>query len=319
MVGEALPMKALVKEGAQVSVRRWPQPPAPLPHQVSLRVVLAGFCRTDLYAAQGLIETADPLVLGHEFSGVITAIGEQIHDLRVDQKVGVFPWRSCGECDPCRQSRPHHCLRRLMLGIHLPGAFAEETVVDRAMVYPLPDGVSLAAAAYLEPLAAALAVTRAGLDPSHHGLVWGTHRIGLLIHRVLISKGFRQLELRSLREPLPDSTYDFIIENFASGTSLQKCLRSLKPGGKLILKSRQPGLVSFEPLLAVSKEICIQAVHYGSVTEALEILRQETISLDDLIGPFHPLEDWRQLFEESLEEESTKRFFLLSEDDVRTA
>ena len=310
-------MKALVKEGAEVAVRHWSAPARPGPDQVRLRVALAGFCRTDLYAAQGLIATADPLVLGHEFTGVVTDVGAQVRDLREGQRVGVFPWRNCGECLWCSQARPEHCQRRLMLGVHLAGAFAEEVLVDQAMVYPLPSHVSLAAGAYLEPLAAALAVTKAGLQPDQLGLVWGTHRIGLLIYRLLEMKGFKNLELRSMREPLPENTYDFIIENFATSQTLQQCLKALKPGGKLVLKSRQPGSMSFEPLLAVTKEICIQAVHYGSVSEALEILGAESLSLDQLIGPFVPLEDWRQIFEESQAEESTKRFFLLSDDDVR--
>jgi L-iditol 2-dehydrogenase len=312
-------MKALVKQGAEVAVRSWPAPARLGPKQVKLRVALAGFCRTDLYAAQGLLATADPLVLGHEFSGTISQVGAEVAGLAEGRKVAIFPWRSCGECLFCRQDQENYCLARRMLGVDLAGAFAEETVVDESMVHPLPPGVSLAAGAYLEPLAAALAVTRAGLLPQQHGLIWGTHRIGQLTYRLLRMNGFNNLELLPLQEIPPDNTYDFIVENFASTATFQRCLRSLKPGGKLVLKSRQPQPVSFQPLLAVTKEIVIQSVHYGGVEQALAILTEQKLPLDDLIGDFHPLEDWRRLFSESLEQESTKRFFLLSDEDVRAA
>src|SRR5688500_2285896 len=93
-----LRMNALVREGNQVPVQLMPRPELTDARSVAVRVSVAGLCRTDLYAADGKIKVVDPVVLGHEFSGVIDEIGSDVDNLKVGQRVTVNPNLPCLNC-----------------------------------------------------------------------------------------------------------------------------------------------------------------------------------------------------------------------------
>ncbi|GHJ20165.1 zinc-binding dehydrogenase [Streptomyces albus] len=139
--------------------------PEPGPGQVRVRLAAAGVCRSDLSLADGTLRQPVPAVLGHEGAGTVVAVGEEVGDVAPGDRV-VLNWApSCGTCHYCaRLSEPWLCTRankatttpyaRTRSGDGLyPGlsvaAFAEETVVPRRAVLPLPDGVPLADAALL--------------------------------------------------------------------------------------------------------------------------------------------------------------------------
>ncbi|MDF4249700.1 zinc-binding dehydrogenase [Streptomyces sp. WMMB303] len=139
--------------------------PDPGPGQVRVRLAAAGVCHSDLSLANGILRQPVPAVLGHEGAGTVVAVGEDVRDVAPGDRV-VLNWApSCGECHFCAQlSEPWLCVRandatttpyaRTRSGDGLyPGlsvaAFAEETVVPRRAVLPLPPGVPLEDAALL--------------------------------------------------------------------------------------------------------------------------------------------------------------------------
>src|SRR5690349_20784300 len=151
-------MRGIVRRGREVGLRTIARPD-PGPNDVVMRVAFAGVCRTDLWAADGKIATADDVVLGHEASGTIEAIGSAVTRVRIGDRVTIEPYVE----------------ERKMLGIDRDGVFADRICVPEAIVHVLPDSVSLLLGAYIEPIAASLAVTRAPLPPP------GSHPRGLVL------------------------------------------------------------------------------------------------------------------------------------------
>jgi L-idonate 5-dehydrogenase len=161
----------------------------PGPGQVQIRLAMGGICGSDLHyfnhGGFGPIRLKEPMVLGHEVSGYITALGEGVTGLSEGQLVAVSPSRPCGACSYCRQAMFNHCLNMRFYGSampfpHIQGAFREVLVADASQCAPA-DGLSAGEAAMAEPLAVCLHATkRAGPLLGKSVLVTGCGPIGIL-------------------------------------------------------------------------------------------------------------------------------------------
>jgi threonine dehydrogenase-like Zn-dependent dehydrogenase len=311
-------MKALMKDGNAVAVKVVPQPRAQTEDEVLIRVVLAGLCRTDMYVAEGRIASPDPLLLGHEFAGGVAEVGAQITDLKPGDRVAVNPALPCEKCQFCVRGATADCQHTSFLGVDRHGAFAEFVVVPARVVYRLPDTVSFLAGAYLEPVAASLAVLKADIQPEAKGLIYGDNRISRLTHKLLSAHGFHQVavyDARSHPHALEPNTYDYIIETLATTEALQHMVHALRPRGTIVLKSRQYQPVSFTLSEIMKKEPVFRVVNYGSFQESLALLATGRLTVDDLAGRLYPLEDYRAVFADAQHSEALKPFFALSEVD----
>jgi L-iditol 2-dehydrogenase len=311
-------MRALVKEGPRVAIAQVPVPRVSSADQVLIRVVAAGLCRTDVYAAAGRIPARDPVILGHEFSGIVSEAGRGVRHVSPGDRVTALPWIGCGACAECHAPRepgvPPACPRARMLGVNLDGAFAEFVVVPGAVVYPLPDSLPFRTGAYVEPVAASLAVLRAGLSAAGRGLIYGDNRIALLTAKILVAHGFADVSIgrpgKAGDEPA-DCEYDYVIETTATTDSLRDVLRALRPRGTVVLKSRPCQPAGLDVRAAVLKEVTFRAVNYGSFAAAITLLAEGRLDLGELLGPLYPLEEFENVFAQA-EEESTKSFFALA-------
>ncbi len=161
------------------------------PHQLLVKVRCGGICGSDLHYYQhggfGTVRLQEPMVLGHEVSGVIEAMGAQVTGFAVGQRVAVSPSRPCGQCRYCQQGLQNHCLDMRYYGSamrmpHVQGAFRQELVAETAQAHLLADSVSDAEGALAEPLSVALhAVRRAGPLVGKHVLITGCGPIGALL------------------------------------------------------------------------------------------------------------------------------------------
>jgi propanol-preferring alcohol dehydrogenase len=118
--------------------------PLPGPGQVQLRVRLCAICRTDLHVSEGdLPARRRPVIPGHQIVGEVAALGPDVRDLAIGDRVGVA-WlhRTCGQCGPCRAGRENLCERADFTGWTVDGGFAEKVVAPADFVYPLPAGFS---------------------------------------------------------------------------------------------------------------------------------------------------------------------------------
>lgn len=328
-------VKALVKKGSTIGVVECPRPIAREPDQVIVRVVAAGICRTDLYVARGLIPARDPVILGHECSGVVAEVGSRVRGLSPGDRVAIMPFLPCRACAPCRDGRdesagprkntgkngvpggadPERCEAPTMLGIDHDGAFAEFVSVPRSAVFRLPDAVTFLAGAYTEPVAASMAVLRSGIRPHDRGLVFGGNRIAHLTLRILRLHGFERVSLRDPRAhlsgPAASELYDFVVETTATEGAFDEMMRSIRRGGRIVLKSRPHERVAIDLRRVVEKELTLSGVRYAPFEDALLLLSSGRLSLEDVLGPTHPLEDFEVALGSATLEARSKRFFVL--------
>jgi L-iditol 2-dehydrogenase len=125
--------------------------PAPGPGQVVVDVAAAGICGTDLHATQGLFPWSPPLIMGHEYSGVVREVGRGVSPRLVGRAVACEPSYGCGTCPHCRNGRISQCA-----GATRVGGFAERAALPLSCVHPLPRGLDPVTAALAEPAACCL-------------------------------------------------------------------------------------------------------------------------------------------------------------------
>ena len=152
-------MKALVMTDVKkLEVQDDYPTPTIQPNEVLIHTAWAGICGTDKALYNGLPGSADavpPIVLGHENSGVVAEVGQDVVGFKVGDRVSVDPNIYCHKCFFCRTSRPELCEHLDAVGVTRDGGFAEYFTAPEEVVYHVPDNVSLEAAAVIEPISCA--------------------------------------------------------------------------------------------------------------------------------------------------------------------
>lgn len=164
--------------------------PALGPKDVELRIGAGGICGSDLHYYQdggfGAVRLREPMVLGHEIAGTVTAVGALVDRVRPGDKVAVNPSRPCNACSYCLEGLPRHCRDMLFYGSamrfpHVQGGFRQRLVAEERQCVKAPADLPLEKAAFAEPLAVCLhAVDRAGPLLGRKVLITGAGPIGML-------------------------------------------------------------------------------------------------------------------------------------------
>ena len=173
-------MKSIIYRSALEVVSEEKAAPELAAGEVLIKVAYAGICGSDMFIYQGTHPRAKaPLVMGHEFSGVIEA-GHPT--LAKGTPVTVYPLLSCGHCEPCQSGHPHVCNTLKLIGIDCDGGMAEYVKVPADKVVEIPPGLSLKLGAFIEPVAVGVhAVRRSGYKPGDTAVVFGAGPIGLCV------------------------------------------------------------------------------------------------------------------------------------------
>jgi L-iditol 2-dehydrogenase len=184
---------------ADLRIEQVPHPGPPGPGQVLLRVTAVGICGSDLHSykdgriGDNILKT--PLTLGHEFAGVVEAVGPEaiggdFKPLEPGQRVAVDPAQPCGHCPMCEEGHPNLCHN-----LHFCGSYPDEGSLSQWMhmpartCFPIPDSIDDANAALLEPLGIAVhAVDLAKIRVANSVAILGAGCIGLsILHLVKLS------------------------------------------------------------------------------------------------------------------------------------
>ena len=178
-------MKGAVYYGRHsLAVEELPRP-VPGPEEVLIRVMACGVCGTDVHIYEGDPGAADcppGTVIGHEFSGVVEAVGQLVQKTKPGDRVCVDPNRLCGGCSYCLEGIGHFCERMTGYGTTVNGGFAEYCVVPQTQVYPVADHITFAQAAMAEPVSCCLhGIDLCGIRPGDTVLIIGGGMIGLLM------------------------------------------------------------------------------------------------------------------------------------------
>ncbi|HTS18640.1 MAG TPA: alcohol dehydrogenase catalytic domain-containing protein [Verrucomicrobiae bacterium] len=237
-----------------VRVEPVPQPGRPGPGDVLLRVSATGICGSDLHTfADGRIGDTvpkSPIVLGHEFSGVIEAFGSGVENLRVGARVAVDPAHPCHHCDLCEEGHPNLCRRLHFCGLYPDdGSLREFMIVPARTCFPVPDSLDDESAALLEPLGVALHATDlAKIRVGDRVAILGAGPIGLLLIQTAKLAGAAEifvrdplpwrlaLAMRFGAKPLPvRAEVDIAIEAAWGGNAIEQTIDLARPGGRVLI------------------------------------------------------------------------------------
>lgn len=159
--------------------------PRPGPGEVLIQVKACGVCGTDVHiyeGDQGAARVEPPIVLGHEFSGIVSEVGAGVRNLQAGDRVCVDPNCWCGGCEPCRSGAAHYCERMVGYGTTADGGFAEYCAVPEKQVYLLGGNTTFEQGAMAEPAACCLhGIDQCGIRPGYQVVVIGGGMIGLLM------------------------------------------------------------------------------------------------------------------------------------------
>lgn len=293
---------------------------APLgPGQVLVKVHGCGVCGTDVHiyhGEEGSAQVTPPVVLGHEFSGIVEAVGPGVTVCRPGDPVAVDPNVYCGKCRPCRMGKKQNCRSLYAFGVNADGGFADHCVVPQEQCYPVGPEVDLDAAAMMEPLACAIhGMDNLGMVPGENVLVIGGGAIGQIMvqlaklsgaARVLLSepvKARRELGLElgadeavdpltedlpgKIREVFGTEGADVVIECAGTARSVAQAIASAGAGGKILIFS-VPGAgaaVSLPLTDVFKKELKITGsiINPDTNQRAVDLIRSGRIQVKKLI------------------------------------
>jgi threonine 3-dehydrogenase len=323
-------MKAIVKAAARpgIALERVPVP-EPGPEEVLVRVKATAVCGTDLHIAHwnAWAQRAGiplPLVMGHEFSGEVAAVGSRVRTLVPGDYVAGETHIPCGECYQCRNGLQHICKNLTLFGIHRDGCFAEYATIPALCAYRVPAAIPPRVAAMLEPLGTSL---RAVLEMDVAGgsiVVIGCGPIGLFAVASAKALGVSRiigLDVREERLVLakrlgcditlhprsPDALErilaatdgvgaDAIVEASGSAAALEGAFAYLRKGGRcaLIGLPSEPVRLDLGPDV-VFKEATIIGIHgremFRTWTRMLKLLASGLLNVDPVVTHEMPLDD----------------------------
>jgi 2-desacetyl-2-hydroxyethyl bacteriochlorophyllide A dehydrogenase len=283
------------------------------PDQALVRVDMAGLCGTDYRIWSGDRSVRYPLIMGHEFVGRIEAVGEQVTNLSVGQRVVAEPNYSCGHCPLCREGNRNLCPGRTAIGIDVDGAFAELASLPAKCCWPVPDSVGDDEAVMTEPLAVVVRAVNRGVPRPHEAAaVVGAGSLGLLALQVLRAAGARVLVVsRSARRfelaralgaeathavsggPLDAVGRDFsgregvdlVVETAGTADAVNHALALVRPGGRVVLTGlpHEPTTLSFFPVVRHEITILGSMIYQDEFPQSLGLLESGRVRTGPLL------------------------------------
>jgi threonine dehydrogenase-like Zn-dependent dehydrogenase len=287
--------------------------PNPLPEQgqALIRVLLSGVCSTDLELLRGYYPFSG--IPGHEFVGEVVSSPEDPSWLgkRVVGEINI----ACGYCETCKSGLTRHCENRKTLGIYdWNGAFADYLVLPLANLHEVPQHVTNEMAVFTEPLAAAHEILeQTTINQTDRVLIIGAGRLGLLTAMVIqpvgckldvVSRHEKQRKLlekcniQSISEQnIGLKKYDIVIEATGSVDGFAQACKSIRPRGRIILKSTYKGNSEVNFSGIVVDEVTLIGSRCGSFDPALQLLAEAKVDPIPLIEAIVPLEQGVNAFE----------------------
>jgi len=187
-------MKALVIEGPYQAVVKEVPYPKPAAGELTIKVERAGICGTDVHIFKGEFMSSFPIIPGHEFSGVVHEIGENVEGWQVGDRVAVEPTQTCGKCRYCKTQRANQCTNWRAIGVNRNGAMAEFVSVPAQLALKMPDSMDFETGAFVEPMACVVhALNRLQAKAGDRILLFGAGAMGQQLIQSLVKVGASEL------------------------------------------------------------------------------------------------------------------------------
>jgi len=311
-----------------------------------VRVKAAAICGTDLHIlhwtpwAQQRVRP--PMVFGHEFAGEVVKVGPGVRRFKPGDRVAGETHIPCNSCRQCLTGNQHICESMKIIGVHVPGAFAEYISIPEACAWPLAEGVTYEQGALLEPLGVAMhGIQAAGNLGGKDVLLLGCGPIGVMGAAIARACGANKvictdivpakLELaramgatmaipaqgavEAVMQATGGEGADVVIDFSGSGHAIADGLRALRKGGTMVFVGLPSGPVSLDLSDSVIyKEARLFGVTgrtmYGTWFECEKALRAGSIDLVPVVGGTYSLKDFDQAFA-SIERQTPGKMLLI--------
>ena len=198
-------MKALVKHSPKEGIWMEDVPdPKCGPGEVRIRITHTAICGTDKHIfewdewAQNNLKL--PLIVGHEFCGIIDKVGPQVTHYKVGDRVSGEGHITCGNCRNCRAGKKHLCPETIGVGVHRDGAFAEYLVIPESNVWPLHEDIPSEIAAFFDPLGNAVHTALAFNITGEDILICGAGPIGMMAAAICKFSGSRNIVVTDIND-----------------------------------------------------------------------------------------------------------------------
>lgn len=193
--------QAIMTAPGEIEIRQVERP-VPQSNEIVMATKRVGVCGSDIHVFHGKHPyTSYPVVQGHEISGVVAAVGEEVEGIEVGQPITFMPQVVCGECYPCRHGMYHICENLKVMGFQTGGAAQEYFALPAENVLPLPASLSLDEGAFIEPIAVGVHSVRRGGDVTGKKvLVLGAGTIGNLVAQVSRALGAKEVMITDISD-----------------------------------------------------------------------------------------------------------------------
>jgi len=330
-------MKAVVKYDNVAGATEVREVPVPSigPDDVLVETAYIGICGSDPHMHHNKVsyKVNVPLILGHEFAGVIAAVGANVTGWKVGDRVTSETHADfCGKCVLCRTNNYHVCRERKGYGFQIDGAFAKYVRVPSRILHKVPDNVSLKEAALTEPLCVAYSslVKHSPLKPGDLVVIIGPGPIGLLCTKIASILGASDIVVvgtdgddarmeiakkmgatmtinSSQQDPVPiimgmrdGYGANLVVDAAGFSPTLKLSLDVVRPCGQINKIGWGPGPVGFSLDQLISKAATLQGTfsHNWDVWEkCLVLMGERTVDLSEVITHELPLDQWQKGFD----------------------
>jgi len=303
--------------------------PTPREGEVLIRIYACGVCGTDHSLYVGGFPANFPVVIGHEFSGAVAAVGAGVTTLQVGDRVTVDPNRVCHKCDYCRMGKEHLCENRLSMGVEIDGADAEYCVMTESNVYRIPDQITYEQAAFCEPLACAVhGMDLARVIPGDTVMILGAGGMGNLLTQLAALRGAVNIivsePIKKRREMALENGATHVIDPGVQDVDaeLRKIRRigadvvveaagNLKLQAQSIYYSRKGGTIVWFGCSPMDKTVPVNSYDINdrelnvlgsfnnqfATARAVELLGSQKVRVENLISHRIPLKDYPAVFD----------------------
>ncbi|WP_431805935.1 NAD(P)-dependent alcohol dehydrogenase [Microbacterium paraoxydans] len=324
--------------------------PTPAADEVLVEVASVGVCGSDVHYYEhgriGPYVVDTPLILGHEVSGRIVAVGADVDPSRVGERVAIEPQRPCRRCDFCRAGDYNLCPQMKFYATPpVDGAFCDYVLIQDDFAYAVPDAISDHAAALMEPLSVGIAAAqKGGIKVGDTVLIAGGGPIGIIAAQVAKAFGAVDVVVADINparrelaasygarvvDPAAESTEDLAANVFidASGATpaIVNGIRSTRPGGTVVLVGSADEFPLSVPDVAM-RELNVTGIfrYTGTWPIARALLESGQVELDSLVTHVYGIEQVEEALSGEGSIDSLKRIVLprvrrVDEPSVRAA
>lgn len=325
-------MKAIVYHGPEDL--RWEdiEDVHPGKNEVKIKIKAVGICGSDVHGYLGITgRRTPPMVMGHEFSGIIEEIGKDVTTAKPGDRVAPYPVVFCGECEMCREGKMHICLNKRALGVlDCNGAMAEYICVPEKLVFKLADNVSYSVGSMMEPMAVSYrGVNNAGDISGKSVLIVGAGTIGLLALAIVKMRNPAKVFVSDLSDsrlnvakvmgadfvlnPSRDNVAEIIFaetnglgvdvafEAVGATPTVQQAMSALKFNGTAVWIGNSAKMININMQEIVTRELKVLGTFlytFKEFEEVVNILNSGKLNVEPMISLEVPLERGIDIFQQ---------------------